>query len=219
MSGHSGRGYKVFTGIITDIGNIIAVQAIAGGKTFKVATQYDPSTIAIGASIACDGVCLTVTNKQEKTEDSSAWFEVSAFSEALKLTTAGSWEAGYQLNLERSLKYGDEVGGHLILGHVDALAEIIDIKEEGKAKRFTIAAPSALRRYLSPKGSISLNGVSLTINAVDGNNFDVLLIEHSLIMTNFNAKTINDKLNIEIDNVARILAKLFDEQQLAIGER
>lgn len=199
----------MFTGIITDIGRVAAVSERDQGVALRIETTFDPADIDIGASIACSGVCLTVTALPEH-GDNTRWFEVEAWEEALRLTTIGSWVAGSHVNLERSLKIGDELGGHMVSGHVDGQAEIIAIKDEGEARRFTLRAPDALSRFIAPKGSIALDGTSLTVNAVDGAEFDVLLIRHSLSVTTWGDRELGDQVNLEVDQMARYAARLAD---------
>ena len=194
----------MFTGIITDIGVIEKVEQLPMGKRITVATTYETSGIDIGASIAHDGVCLTVVANSENTYDVEAW------EEALRLTTAGQWTQGTRLNLERALKVGDELGGHIVSGHVDGTAEIIAVKTEGEATRYSIRAPEELARFIAPKGSIALNGTSLTVNAVNGTDFDVLLIKHSQEVTTWGQAKASDLLNIEIDTMARYAARLAE---------
>ena len=198
----------MFTGIVTDIGRIEAVEALDAGRRFRLATAYDPSTIEIGASIACSGVCLTVTALPEPGSQ-QRWFEVEAWEEALRLTTAASWGAGKRLNLERSLKVGDELGGHIVSGHVDGQAEIVKVAEEGEARRFTLRAPADLSRYVARKGSVALDGTSLTVNAVSGHKFDVLLIRHSLGVTTWGERRTGESVNLEVDTIARYAERLF----------
>ena len=198
----------MFTGIVTDIGRIEAAEPREKGRSFRIATEYDPATIAIGASIACAGVCLTVTALPDETAN-SRWFEVEAWEEALRLTTAGSWASGTRVNLERSLKVGDELGGHLVSGHVDGLAEIVSREDEGEAVRFRLKAPAALKRYIARKGSICLDGTSLTVNSVEDDVFDVLLIRHSLAVTTWGDRAVGDSVNLEIDQIARYAERLF----------
>ncbi len=195
----------MFTGIVTDIGKISSVDDLPQGKALRVETAYDTSTIDIGASIAHSGVCLTVVKKGE------GWFEVEAWEEALRLTTLGSLNVGDPVNLERSLKIGDELGGHLVSGHVDGLAEIIGAKEEGDAVRFTLKAPKELAKFIAGKGSVALDGTSLTVNKVDGTKFDVLLIKHSLVVTTWGKRQLGDFLNLEIDTMARYAARLSEK--------
>ncbi len=192
----------MFTGIITDIGRVEAVEILPAGKRFTVATAYDTETIAIGASIAHDGVCLTVVRKDRGT------YAVEAWEEALRLTTAGHWAVGSKLNLERALKVGDELGGHIVAGHVDGIARIVTVKSEGDATRYTLRAPDDLARFIAPKGSVALNGVSLTVNGVAGTDFDVLLIKHSQDVTTWGAAREGDALNLEVDTMARYAARL-----------
>ncbi|MAU96224.1 MAG: riboflavin synthase [Fulvimarina sp.] len=198
----------MFTGIVTDIGRIEAAEPREKGRSFRIATEYDPATIAIGASIACAGVCLTVTALPDETAN-SRWFEVEAWEEALRLTTAGGWGPGTRVNLERSLKVGDELGGHLVSGHVDGLAEIVSREDEGEAVRFRLKAPAALKRYIARKGSICLDGTSLTVNSVEDDVFDVLLIRHSLSVTTWGDRAVGDSVNLEIDQIARYAERLF----------
>ncbi|KGF71207.1 riboflavin synthase subunit alpha [Hoeflea sp. BAL378] len=197
----------MFTGIITDIGRVAAVTARDQGVALRIETAYDPAGIEIGASIACSGVCLTVTALPGH-GDNARWFEVEAWEEALRLTTIGAWAVGTPVNLERSLKIGDELGGHMVSGHVDGQAEIVAIRDEGEARRFTLRAPEALARFIAPKGSVALDGTSLTVNAVDGTDFDVLLIRHSLAVTTWGARALGDHVNLEVDQMARYAARL-----------
>ena len=199
----------MFTGIVTDIGTVAAATPLAEGVRLRIDTAYDPAGIAIGASIACSGVCLTVVALPE--EGSNArWFEVEAWEEALRLTTAARWKPGTRLNLERALKVGDELGGHIVSGHVDGTARIVERKEEGEAVRFTLEAPAALARFIAPKGSVALDGTSLTVNGVEGARFDVLLIHHSLGVTTWGEREVGDEVNIEIDTMARYAARLAE---------
>lgn len=199
----------MFTGIITDIGRVARLTRLDKGLRIRVETGYDPAGIEIGASIACSGPCLTVTALPEA-GDNGKWFEVEAWEEALRLTTIGTWGEGAPVNLERSLKIGDELGGHLVSGHVDGMAEIIAVREEGEARRFTLRAPSDLARFIAPKGSVALDGTSLTVNAVEGTDFDVLLIRHSLGVTTWGDRKQGDRVNLEVDQMARYAARLSD---------
>lgn len=199
----------MFTGIVTDIGTIDRITALDEGIRLRVATQYDPATIDIGASISHSGVCLTVTTlPAEGTNE--RWFEVEAWEEALRLTTIGTWTVGERINLERALKIGDELGGHIVSGHVDGTAEILSVEEEGEATRFRLRAPDHLARFVAPKGSIALDGTSLTVNAVSGSTFDVLLIRHSLAVTTWGERTAGDRVNFEVDTMARYAARLAE---------
>lgn len=199
----------MFTGIITDIGEITAIETLNSGVELKIATAYDPKTIDIGASIACSGTCLTVT---ELPDDGSneRWFKVEAWEEALRLTTIANWQKGTKINLERALKMGDELGGHMVSGHVDGKAEIIEMIEEGDATRFRFEIPQEFARFISPKGSVTLDGTSLTINQVDDNIFDVLIIRHTLEVTTWGMRKVGDFVNLEIDQIARHVAQLLD---------
>ncbi|MCQ0989472.1 riboflavin synthase [Jiella marina] len=198
----------MFTGIVTDVGQIAGTQPRDKGRAFRVTTVYDPANIALGASIACSGVCLTVTALPEPGSN-GRWFDVEAWEEALRLTTAGTWQEGSRINLERSLKVGDELGGHLVSGHVDGLAEIVSREEEGEAVRFRLKAPEDLKRYIARKGSVALDGTSLTVNSVADDVFDVLLIRHSLEVTTWGERNVGDLVNLEIDQIARYAERLF----------
>lgn len=194
----------MFTGIITDIGTIERVEQIPAGKRLYVASKYDLDSIDIGASIAHDGVCLTVVEKTDKT------YVVEAWEEALRLTSAEFWSTGTAINLERALKIGDELGGHIVSGHVDGRAEIITVKAEGEATRYTLRAPTELAKFIAPKGSVALNGTSLTVNQVNGRDFDVLLIKHSQEVTTWGQAKIGDRVNLEVDTMARYAARLVE---------
>lgn len=194
----------MFTGIITDIGTLEKVEPLDQGKRFRVRSSYDTATIDIGASIAHSGVCLTVTRLGED------WHEVEVWEEALRLSTLGSWETGQRINLERSLKMGDELGGHLVSGHVDGMAQIKNVVSEGDATRFILEAPAHLSRFIAEKGSVALDGTSLTVNKVDGARFDVLLIAHTLEVTTWGAVKKGDQINLEIDQMARYAARLLE---------
>jgi len=192
----------MFTGIVTDIGRVAAVSKRDQGRRLRIETVYDPDTIDIGASIACAGVCLTVVAKPE-TGSNARWFEVEAWEEALRLTTIAEWGEGTRINLERAMKAGDEFGGHMVSGHVDGKAFIVGREEEGEAVRFRIEAPADLSRYIAPKGSVTLDGTSLTVNSVEGDVFDVLLIRHTLEVTTWGGRAVGDALNLEVDQMAR----------------
>jgi riboflavin synthase len=197
----------MFTGIVTDVGRVARVDALPKGKRFRIETSYDPATIAIGASIACSGPCLTVVTLPEAGSN-ARWFEVEAWEEALRLTTADAWVEGTPLNLERALKIGDELGGHIVSGHVDGMAEIIAREDEGEAVRFRLRAPAHLAKFIAPKGSVCLDGASLTVNQVEREVFDVLLIHHSLTVTTWGERQTGDRVNLEIDTMARYAARL-----------
>jgi len=199
----------MFTGIITDIGTVETLTPLDEGIKLRIATAYDPAGIDIGASIACSGVCLTVTTLPEDGSN-QRWFEVEAWEEALRLTTISGWSAGQKINLERSLKIGDELGGHLVSGHVDGKAEILSVESEGEATRFRLRAPDHLAKFVAPKGSVALDGTSLTVNAVKGCDFDVLLIRHSLEVTTWGQRKAGDLVNFEVDTMARYAARLAE---------
>lgn len=195
----------MFTGIVTDIGKIKSVSEMPKGKRFRVETSYETNTIDIGASVAHSGVCLTVV------ETGDSWIDVEAWEEALRLTTLGNLKEGDPVNLERSLKIGDELGGHLVSGHVDGVAKIISVEEEGDAVRFTLEAPKELAKFIAGKGSVALDGTSLTVNKIEGTKFDVLLIKHSLQVTTWGDRKQGDSLNLEIDTMARYAARLSEK--------
>ncbi|NRP71034.1 Riboflavin synthase [Ensifer psoraleae] len=199
----------MFTGIVTDIGTVEAVTPLKEGIKLRVATNYDPKTIDLGASIAHSGICLTVTALPEAGSN-ERWFEVEAWEEALRLTTIAWWQKGTRINLERSLKIGDELGGHLVSGHVDDRAEILSVEPEGDAVRFRLRAPEHFARFVAPKGSVALDGTSLTVNKVDGAEFDVLLIRHSLEVTTWGDRRVGDLVNFEVDTMARYAARLAE---------
>ena len=201
----------MFTGIITDQGRITSVLKRDQGRTFRIQTAYDPKSIDIGASIACNGVCLTVVALSDGSGDH--WFEVEAWEEALRLTNAAEWNEGAILNLERSLKQGDELGGHMVSGHVDGIARVMDIKSEGDATRFILSAPDELAKFIVPKGSVTLNGTSLTVNNIEKSIFDLLLIRHTLEVTTWGNQQTGDDINIEVDQMARYVVRLIEHQQ------
>ncbi len=198
----------MFTGIITDLGRVRAVER--GKETrFEIATSYDTASIASGASIACSGPCLTVIDKGE------GWFAVEASAETLSRTTLGAWRQGVAVNLERSLKLGDELGGHLVFGHVDGTATLARQTASGDSVVFDFEAPASLSAYLAPKGSVTLDGVSLTVNAVEADAFSVNIIPHTLQNTTFGAAKTGDRVNLEIDMLARYVARLLDKGPVA----
>jgi len=192
----------MFTGIITDVGEVRAVFR-RGDTRFTIATRYPASEIAIGASIACSGPCLTVTEKGE------GWFAVDASAETLARTNAGAWRHGTRINLERALRIGDELGGHLLTGHVDALATLETRRAEGDSLRLTFRAPAPYDRAIASKGAVALDGVSLTVNEVEGAVFGVNIIPHTQQETTLSAARPGDRLNLEIDLIARYLARLI----------
>ena len=196
----------MFTGIITDIGEVIAVEQ-KGDMRARIGTGYDPDGIDIGASIACDGVCLTVIAKGSTPRN---WFDVEISAETLSKTNIGrnGWPVGHPLNLERALKVGDELGGHIVSGHVDGVAEVIATETEGDSLRVRFRAPDALARFVAPKGSVALNGTSLTVNEVEDAEFGVNLIPHTREVTTWGRVRTGDAVNLEIDTLARYVARL-----------
>ncbi|WP_265515482.1 riboflavin synthase [Nitratireductor luteus] len=199
----------MFTGIVTDVGKVGSVRSLDRGVRLRIETAYDLRTIDIGASIACAGVCLTVVSLPGQGSN-ERWFEVEAWEEALRLTTVAQWSEGTRLNLERALKVGDELGGHIVSGHIDDTAQIIERTQEGDAVRFRLRAPHELSRFIAPKGSVALDGTSLTVNQVAGDEFDVLLIQHSLSVTTWGERNAGDRVNLEIDTMARYAARLAE---------
>ncbi len=196
----------MFTGIITDVGTL---EAREGGR-FSIACAFAPDTINIGASIACDGCCLTVTDVVRR--DGGSVFAIDASAETLSRTTLGEWKRGRRINLERSLRMSDELGGHLVTGHIDALAEIVAATPDGASTRFEIETPREVAPFIAPKGSVALDGTSLTVNEVEGNRFSINLIPHSLAVTTWGEKQAGDRLNLEIDLMARYVARLLEAQ-------
>jgi riboflavin synthase len=193
----------VFTGIITDIGEVVRVER-RGDTRFVIRTTYDPAAIAIGASIACAGCCLTVTATTADT------FSVDASAETLSKTTLAGWRPGTRINLERALKLGDELGGHIVSGHVDGVGEIVAIVPEGDSKRFRFRVPGSLARFIAPKGSVALDGTSLTVNEVEGSTFGVNIIPHTQAVTTWGHARVGDMVNVEIDMLARYVARLAE---------
>jgi len=193
----------MFTGIIPDLGEVGALER-AGDRRARIATGYDTSGIEIGASIACDGVCLTVV------EIGADWFGVDVSAETLDKSNLGTWAKGRAVNLERALKVGDELGGHIVSGHVDGVAEIAGIAEDGDSTRVRFRAPQDLARFIAPKGSVALNGTSLTVNEVQGTLFGVNFIPHTKAVTTWGRMAEGDPVNLEIDTLARYVARLAD---------
>lgn len=199
----------MFTGIITDIGTLLSVEDRNDGRKLRIGTRYDPQTIDLGASIMCEGICLTVTEKGSETGQN--WFDVFAARETLDVTRVGEWADGRRINLERSLKVGDELGGHIVSGHVDGLARIVERKDIGDQITFTFEAPDDLAHFIAKKGGVALNGTSLTVNWVDGNRFSVHLIPHTLSATNWPDYGEGDAVNLEVDLMARYAARLMEK--------
>ena len=199
----------MFTGITTDMGEVLSVQVRAEGlQRLKIACRYPLDSIALGASIACSGVCLTVVGTDE--EGGRTWFAVDTAAETLKVTTAGKWKRGTRLNLERSLKIGDELGGHLVAGHVDGIAQVVANEALTGMARLTLRSPKKLMRFIAPKGSVVLDGVSLTVNEVKDDTFSVLIIPHTLEVTTFGAIKASEAMNLEVDMMARYVARLME---------
>jgi riboflavin synthase len=198
----------MFTGLVTDVGEVLAVERRAEGLSrVAIACGYDRASIALGASIACSGPCLTVVDASE--QGGRTTFAVDAAAETLAVTTVGRWRQGTRINLERSLRLGDELGGHLVTGHVDGIAEVIARDDLPDMARLTIHVPTALARFIAPKGSVALDGVSLTVNAVAADTFSVLIIPHTLQVTTFGALKAGYALNLEVDLMARYAARLM----------
>jgi riboflavin synthase len=200
----------MFTGIVTDIGEIQTVTPTAQGQLhrLRIACSYDRATIADGASIASNGICMTVVGSG--TEQGRTWYEVDAGAETLAMTTAKAWTAGTRLNLERALKIGDELGGHIVTGHVDGIASIVSREELPGMARFTLATSRDLARFIAPKGSVTLDGCSLTVNTVDDLQFTVLIIPHTLSVTILSGWREGSEVNIEVDLMARYAARLSE---------
>jgi len=199
----------MFTGIVTDIGDVVAVRARGEGlHRIKIACSYPRASIVEGASIACSGVCLTVVAIGE--EDGRTWFSVDAAAETLRLTTVGRWQHGTKINLERALRVGDELGGHIVAGHADGLAKLVQREDLTEMARLTLRAPAPLARFIAPKGSVTLDGVSLTVNEVNGDAFSVLIIPHTLKVTTLGGLVAGDDVNLEVDLMARYAARLIE---------
>ena len=196
----------MFTGIVSDIGEIATVTPgnQAGDRRFVVHTRHDMTPIAIGASIACSGCCLTVVEK------GSDWFAVEVSGESLAKTHLGDWAVGSRLNLELSLKLGDELGGHLVYGHVDGVGKVVSMTQEGGSVRFVFEAPSDLARFVAAKGSIAVDGISLTVNEVAGDRFGINVISHTQAVTTLGAAKIGQRVNLEVDMLARYVARLLE---------
>jgi riboflavin synthase len=195
----------MFTGIITDVGRVRRL-APGGDVGLTLSTAYDTHEIVLGASIACSGVCLTVTEKGE------GWFAVQASAETLSRTTLGDWREGTAVNLERALRLGDELGGHILAGHVDCVAEIVACRPEGDSMRFVFEVPPPFEKAIASKGSVALDGVSLTVNEVDGRRFGVNIIPHTRTKTTFGTAKPGDRVNLEIDVLARYVARLLGRE-------
>jgi riboflavin synthase len=194
----------MFTGLISDVGEVVARE----GGMFAIASRYDAATIPLGASIACDGVCLTATRVEALGQ--GCRFTVDVSNETLSKTTLDGWRTGRAINLERPLKSGDELGGHIVTGHVDGRARIVDVTSDGDCQRFLLEAPDHLAMYIAPKGSVALDGTSLTVNEVAGTRFGVNLIPHTLTATTWGRKKPGNEVNLEVDLFARYVARLME---------
>ncbi len=201
----------MFTGIISDVGQIIDITSLGELRRLRIASAYDASTISLGASIANSGPCLTVVGVEPRDGGSAIAFDLGA--ETLAVTTLGEWRAGGRVNLERSLRVGDELGGHMVSGHVDGTAEILSRRDFDGMAHFRFRAPKDLAKFIAVKGSVALDGTSLTVNAVDGDTFEVLLIPHTLKVTTWGERQAGDKVNIEVDQMARYAARLVEARQ------
>lgn len=197
----------MFTGIITDIGTITALEQ-EGDLRARIRTGYDTASIDMGASIASDGVCLTVVGL------GADWYDVQISAETVSKTNLESWRVGKRVNLERALRVGDELGGHIVSGHVDGVAEVVAVADEGDSTRVTLRAPDALARFIAPKGSVALNGTSLTVNEVSGPDFGINFIPHTKEVTTWGDVSVGDAVNLEIDTLARYVARLAEMPKL-----
>ena len=200
----------MFTGIVTDIG-LVTAREERGDTRFVIASDYPAHSIALGASIACSGCCLTVTDRG--IDGDRSWFTVDASAETLSLTTAQYWQEGTRLNLERSLKVGDEMGGHIVTGHVDGLAHVLSVAADGDSHRVEFEAPAQLTKFIAAKGSVTLDGVSLTVNSVEGSRFGVNVIPHTWNVTTLGALETGARINLEIDILARYVSRLDEAQR------
>lgn len=194
----------MFTGIVTDIGEVVS----RNDGRFTIRTQVPPEKLDIGGSMACDGCCLTMTSVRP--DAGGSIFNVDVSNETRSKTTLGDWEPGRKVNLEQALRLGQELGGHLVTGHVDGIARIVDIVADGDSRRFSFEVPDYLAPYIAPKGSVALDGVSLTVNEVSDNRFGVNLIPHTLTVTTWGAKTPGQSINLEVDLFARYIARLLE---------
>ncbi|HMN73530.1 MAG TPA: riboflavin synthase [Rhodoblastus sp.] len=200
----------MFTGLVTDVGEILSVEPRGELRRLRIACAYDLTTIALGASIACSGVCMTVVGTGS--DGVRDWYEVDAAAETLAKTTVGLWTPGRRINLERSLKIGDELGGHIVTGHVDGVARIVSRRDFDGMAHFEIEAPRDLAKFVAAKGSVALDGTSLTVNEVSGDRFTILLIPHTLAVTTWGDRGEGDPLNIEVDLMARYAARLIESR-------
>lgn len=195
----------MFTGIITDLGSVRSITG-DGDKRFEIATAFDTSNIDDGASVACSGVCLTVVDK------GPGWFAAMVSNETLSCTTLKDWREGSPVNLERAMKVGDELGGHIVSGHVDGVGDIVSIEPDADSHRFRFRTPASLAKLIAAKGSITIDGVSLTVNDVEGDSFDVNIIPHTMAITTIGKKQAGDTVNLEVDMLARYVARLLKKE-------
>jgi riboflavin synthase len=196
----------MFTGLITDLGRVRRIDTAAGGARLAIETAYDMAAVEMGASIACSGACLTVVEK------GPGWFAVDVSAESLARTTIGGWKAGDRVNLEQSLRLGDTLGGHLVSGHVDAVATVLERRPDGDSQRFTIEIPQGFEKFIASKGSVCLDGVSLTVNEVESDRFGVNIIPHTAEKTTFGALGPGSRVNLEVDLIARYVARLMPDK-------
>lgn len=194
----------MFTGIITDVGTVRKIEK-PGDTRFEIETRYDTHDIELGGSIACSGPCLTVVEKGEN------WFAIEASAETLSCTSLGGWAVGSRINLERALRIGDELGGHIVSGHVDGVARILDTRPEGDSVRFDFEAPQELKAFIAEKGSVALDGVSLTVNTAEEARFGINIISHTRANTTFGERDVGDMVNLEIDMLARYVRRLLEK--------
>jgi len=197
----------MFTGLITDLGRVRSVETSDGGARLAVETAYDMEAVEIGASIACSGACMTVVDKGF--DGDAGWFAVDVSGESLARTTIGGWKPGGRVNLEHSLRLGDTLGGHMVSGHVDAVATVLERRPDGDSQRFSFAIPEGYEGFIAPKGSVALDGVSLTVNEVENGRFGVNIIPHTAERTTFGALKAGDRVNLEVDLIARYVARLI----------
>ena len=203
----------MFSGIVTDMGELLAAEVLAEGpRRLTIGCSYPAGEIGIGCSIACSGVCLTVVARGGGPDRTR--FSVEAAAETLRVTTIGNWQIGRRINLERALRMGEEIGGHLVSGHVDGLAQVIARADVDGSAHLTLRAPAELARFIAGKGSVSLDGVSLTVNEVTGDIFSVLIIPHTLQMTTLGERAVGDEANLEVDLIARYAARLLENMRL-----
>jgi riboflavin synthase len=206
----------MFTGIITDVGTLLSVEPRGDLRRLRIASHYPHDSLVLGASVAHNGVCMTLVGfgPRDEGDDYASWHEVDAAAETLAVTTAGSWAPGDRINLERALKIGDELGGHLVSGHVDGVATLVSRRDFDAMAHFEIEAPKDLAKFIAEKGSVALDGTSLTVNKVDKTRFTILLIPHTLDVTIWGGRKAGDKINLEVDTMARYAARLTEAADL-----